>query len=97
MASFCRPCTSQMAGPEHAHQNDMAGAAQHAATEMLWMLCEGCGWHAFDNSGDPICGPPLPDFNYPLHLTTIEPCKNCRRITAQQFATGGYHPQKEGE
>ncbi|MGH3889391.1 MAG: hypothetical protein ACRDSZ_23000 [Pseudonocardiaceae bacterium] len=53
MASWCAPC----AGVEGVSA-DFVGWL--AAGELDWGLCEGCGWHVFDDAGRPACAPHTP-------------------------------------
>lgn len=49
MASFCAPC----ARVDGLSASDFAGWLPDGGLD--WGLCEGCGWHLFENDGNPAC------------------------------------------
>jgi len=49
MADFCYDCTANLAGQEHADENDFAGIVR--GNERYYCLCEGCGWITVDKDG----------------------------------------------
>jgi len=55
MAEFCGACTeAEMDIP--AGENDFVGWLTGLSIEWGWGLCEGCGYHAFNNQGQRRCG-----------------------------------------
>lgn len=67
MADFCWDCTKDMWPDVDPARNDFAGVAlREDVTSMLiqpcgqlnyvvWLLCEGCGSHVFDDKGKRVC------------------------------------------
>lgn len=55
LADFCARCVTDEGGPGAPVEfNDMRWP-ERAKDELVVHLCEGCGWHAFDGEGWPIC------------------------------------------
>jgi len=55
MADFCKQCTEELFGPEHADNNDVQGIiseAEEAEGYMATVLCEGCGPIQVNRAGE---------------------------------------------
>src|SRR4030095_15433551 len=76
MAAYCHDCI----GDPYAARNDMRGAAG----TVLWDICEGCGYHAFDSGGIRVCEPDrIIDVAMMQRLLTVRPCARCEAKLAE--------------
>lgn len=55
MADFCASCVVSCFGTERTG-NDFAGWLDGLTARYAWGLCDGCGEHLIDNSGERRCG-----------------------------------------
>ena len=80
MSEFCGACMPGVwdLPPE---KNDFAGWRDRIDTGevwWLWVICEGCGYHAVDNAGAKLCDTP----GYPDECgLTFGPCRKCLTVT----------------
>lgn len=76
MADFCAPCTAEMFDVP-ADQNDFFGWLTGSGETWAWTLCEGCGYHTFNNQGQRRCG---------KVGVAWKPCEECERLLAADGA-----------
>lgn len=86
MADFCYSCTGKGFGEAYAARNDMRNIAQPGG--WAWLLCEGCGFHAFDQEGKRPCDSRDWYDDQDAKLPMFGPCEKCQEIVG----VGGIEP-----